>query len=56
YDLAGRRVAREQVAVGCDECVWRPAGAEGESLAPGVYIYRVEGREQQKAGKVVITE
>jgi len=54
YDLAGRRVAREQVAVGCDECVWRPAGAEGESLAPGVYVYSVEGQEQKKAGKIVI--
>jgi hypothetical protein len=34
--------------------VWRPAGAEGESLAPGVYLYRVEGQEQKKAGKIVI--
>ncbi|NIT35825.1 MAG: M28 family peptidase [candidate division Zixibacteria bacterium] len=54
YDLAGRRVAREQVAVGCDECLWRPAGRNGEALAPGVYLYRVEGREQKKAGKIVI--
>ncbi len=54
YDLAGRRVAREQVAGGRDECVWRPATPEGETLAPGVYIYRVEGREQKKAGKIVI--
>ncbi|NIT35824.1 MAG: M28 family peptidase [candidate division Zixibacteria bacterium] len=54
YDLAGRRVAREQVAVGCDECLWRPAGRNGEALAPGVYLYRVEGREQSKAGKIVI--
>jgi hypothetical protein len=54
YDLAGRRVAWEEVAAPSDECVWRPAGAEGESLAPGVYLYRVEGRGQKKAGKVVI--
>ena len=54
YDLAGRRVAREQVADGCDECVWRPATREGETLAPGVYLYRVVGREQKKAGKIVI--
>jgi photosystem II stability/assembly factor-like uncharacterized protein len=56
YDLAGRRVAREQVAGGCDECVWRPAGPDGESLAPGVYLYRVEGREQKEAGKVVVAK
>ncbi|NIT34879.1 MAG: M28 family peptidase, partial [candidate division Zixibacteria bacterium] len=56
YDLAGRRVAREQVAVGCDECVWRPATPEGEVLAPGFYIYRVEGRDQKKAGKVVVVK
>jgi len=56
YDLAGRRVAREQVAGGCDECVWRPATPEGEALAPGVYLYRVEGREQRKAGKVVVSK
>ncbi len=56
YDLAGRRVAREQVAVGCDECVWRPAAPEGETLAPGVYVYRVEGRGQREAGKVVVVK
>ena len=54
YDLAGRRVAREEVAAGCDACVWRPATPEGETLAPGVYLYRVEGQEQKKAGKIVI--
>ena len=56
YDLAGRRVAREEVAAGRDECVWRPATPEGETLAPGVYLYRLEGQEQEKAGKIVITE
>ena len=54
YDLAGRRIGREEVAAGCDECVWRPARPGGEALAPGVYLYRVEGQEQRKAGKVVI--
>ncbi len=54
YDLAGRRVARAGVAAGRDECVWRPATPEGEALAPGVYLYRVEGQEQEKAGKIVI--
>lgn len=54
YDLAGRRVGREEVSAGCDECVWRPATAEGETLAPGVYLYRVEGQEQKEAGKVVV--
>jgi len=54
YDLAGRRVAREQVAGGRDECVWRPAAPDGGTLAPGVYIYRVEGQEQKEAGKIVI--
>ncbi len=54
YDLAGRRIAREEVATGRDECVWRPARASGETLAPGVYLYRVEGQEQKEAGKVVV--
>ncbi|MEE9455817.1 MAG: M20/M25/M40 family metallo-hydrolase [bacterium] len=54
YDLAGRRVGREEVAAGRDECVWRPATAEGETLAPGVYLYRVDGQEQKKAGKIVV--
>jgi photosystem II stability/assembly factor-like uncharacterized protein len=56
YDLAGRRVAREQVAGGCDECVWRPTTPEGETLAPGVYVYRVEGQEQGEAGKIVVSK
>jgi photosystem II stability/assembly factor-like uncharacterized protein len=56
YDLAGRRVAREEVAAGCDECVWRPATPEGGTLAPGVYLYRVEGQEQKEAGKIVIAK
>ncbi len=54
YDLAGRRVAREEVAAGCDECVWRPARVGGEALSPGVYLYRVEGQGQREAGKVVV--
>jgi photosystem II stability/assembly factor-like uncharacterized protein len=54
YDLAGRRVAREVVAAGSDECVWRPATTEGETLAPGVYLYQVEGQKQKKAGKIVV--
>jgi photosystem II stability/assembly factor-like uncharacterized protein len=54
YDLAGRRVAREEVAAGCDACVWRPAGVGGEALSPGVYLYRVEGQGQREAGKVVV--
>ena len=53
YDLAGRRVAREEVVAGCDECVWRPAAG---AAAPGVYLYRVEGQEQKKAGKVVVVK
>jgi photosystem II stability/assembly factor-like uncharacterized protein len=48
YDLAGRRVARKEVAAGRDACVWSPATAEGETLAPGVYLYRVDGQEQKK--------
>jgi len=54
YDLAGRRVAREEVAAGRDACVWRPATPEGGTLAPGVYLYRLDGQEQEKAGKIVI--
>ncbi len=56
YDLAGRRVAREEVAAGRDACVWRPATPEGETLAPGVYLYRVEGQGQTEAGKVVVAK
>jgi photosystem II stability/assembly factor-like uncharacterized protein len=56
YDLAGRRIAREEVAAGCDEGVWSPAGDDGGTLAPGVYLYRVEGQEQKKAGKVVVVK
>ncbi|MEE9456611.1 MAG: M20/M25/M40 family metallo-hydrolase, partial [bacterium] len=56
YDLAGRRVGREVVAAGRDECVWRPAGPGGEALAPGVYLYRVKGQEQRKAGKIVVAK
>ena len=56
YDLAGRRVGREEVAAGRDECAWRPATPEGETLAPGVYLYRVEGQEQKEAGKIVVAK
>jgi hypothetical protein len=52
YDLAGRRVAREEVAAGRDAWEWNAAGG---GRAPGVYLYRVEGQEQKKAGKLVIT-
>jgi photosystem II stability/assembly factor-like uncharacterized protein len=55
YDLAGRRVAREDVAAGRDSCVWTPAD-DGGVLAPGVYLYRVDGREQRKSGKIVIAK
>ncbi len=54
YDLAGRRIGREEVAAGCDECVWRPAAPEGGTLSPGVYLYYVDGQEQKKAGKIVV--
>ncbi|MGD8717958.1 MAG: M20/M25/M40 family metallo-hydrolase [Candidatus Zixiibacteriota bacterium] len=54
YDLAGRRVARWDVAAGTDECAWCPAGSGEGALAPGVYVYRVEGVEQEKSGKIVI--
>ncbi len=56
YDLAGRRVGREEVAAGRDECVWRPAGPGDGALAPGVYLYRVNGQEQRKAGKIVVAK
>ncbi|UCH78094.1 MAG: M20/M25/M40 family metallo-hydrolase [Candidatus Coatesbacteria bacterium] len=56
YDLAGRRVAREEVAAGGDECCWEPAAAGGESVSPGVYLYRVEGQGQAETGKVVVVK
>jgi len=52
YDLAGRRVASAALASPTDEFVWRPGG---EALSPGVYLYRVEGQEQEESGKIVIT-
>jgi photosystem II stability/assembly factor-like uncharacterized protein len=54
YDLAGRRVAREEIAAGRDAWVWEPAGRGAP--APGVYLYRVSGRMQNEAGKIVITD
>jgi photosystem II stability/assembly factor-like uncharacterized protein len=56
YDLAGRRVGREEVATGSDECCWQPAAAAGEAVSPGVYLYRVEGQEQTETGKVVVVK
>ena len=55
YDLAGRRVGREEVAAGRDAWVWSPAAGDG-ALAPGVYLYRVEGQEQRKTGKIVVAK
>jgi photosystem II stability/assembly factor-like uncharacterized protein len=52
YDLAGRRVASAAVAA-TDEFVWRPGG---EALSPGVYLYRVQGRDQEETGKIVLTK
>jgi hypothetical protein len=56
YDLAGRRVAAWTVAAGRDSYVWTPAADDGGALAPGVYLYRVDGREQRKAGKIVVAK
>jgi len=53
YDLAGRRVARWEVPAGVNECCWRPNTA-GEDLAAGVYLYRVEGRDQREVGKLAV--
>jgi photosystem II stability/assembly factor-like uncharacterized protein len=53
YDLAGRRVASAAVAAATDAFVWRPGG---EALSPGVYLYRIEGREQEESGKIVISK
>lgn len=52
YDVAGRKVARADVAPGSEEYVWRPSAGRG--LAPGVYVYRVEGKDQREAGKLVV--
>jgi hypothetical protein len=53
YDVAGRKVARSVVAPGCEDYIWRPA-AGGETLAPGVYVYRVEGKDQLEVGRLVV--
>ncbi|MGD8717957.1 MAG: M28 family peptidase [Candidatus Zixiibacteriota bacterium] len=54
YDLAGRRVARWDVAAGTDEYSWRPATAGGGALAAGVYLYHVSGEGQEETGKIAI--
>ncbi len=56
YDISGRRVAAWTVEAGRDSCEWTPATAGGVTLTPGVYLYRVEGREQRKAGKIVVAK
>ncbi len=56
YDLAGRRVARAEVAAGRDAYTWRPAAVPGQTAAPGVYLYRVRGQGQREAGKVVVAK
>lgn len=53
YDVAGRKVARCDVAPGCEDYLWEPASG-GETLAPGVYVYRVEGKDQLEVGKLVV--
>lgn len=53
YDLAGRRVAYWEVAAGLDRTTWRPGDA-GASLAPGIYLYRLAGRDQRETGKFVL--
>jgi photosystem II stability/assembly factor-like uncharacterized protein len=53
YDVAGRKVARCVVPPGCEDYVWTPAGRGGR-LAPGVYVYRVEGEEQSEFGRLVV--
>ncbi len=54
YDLAGRRVAREDVPAGRETYVWQPVTDAGTPLTPGVYFYAVTGREQSKRGKLVV--
>ncbi|MGD8717954.1 MAG: M28 family peptidase [Candidatus Zixiibacteriota bacterium] len=50
YDLAGRRAAGWDVPAGTDEFSWRPE----DTIASGVYIYRVEGQGQTETGKIAI--
>jgi hypothetical protein len=54
YDLAGRRVARWDVAAGADEYSWRPATAGGGALAAGIYLYHVSGDGQEETGKIAV--
>ncbi|MGD8717960.1 MAG: M28 family peptidase [Candidatus Zixiibacteriota bacterium] len=54
YDVAGRRIASCEVPAGAEDFRWRPARPGGEPLGPGVYIYRVSGRDQLEVGKVVV--
>jgi photosystem II stability/assembly factor-like uncharacterized protein len=54
YDVAGRKVARFDVAPGCEDYVWEPASGR-EPLAPGIYVYRVEGKGQLEWGKLAVT-
>lgn len=54
YDVAGRKVVSAEVAAGVERFVWRPGRRDGGPLAPGVYVYRVLGKGQREAGKVVV--
>jgi photosystem II stability/assembly factor-like uncharacterized protein len=54
FDIAGRKIARCDVAPGCEDYVWKPAPRGGDALAPGVYVYRVEGKDQLRVGKLVV--
>ena len=53
FDLAGRRIASIEGRVGAP-LVWDGKGADGNLVAPGIYIYRVMNGRDRRDGKVVI--
>lgn len=56
YDMAGRRVrtlARESYPAGSNEITWDLTADDGRAIAPGVYIYRLEGAGETLSRRLV---
>ncbi len=55
FDALGREVARladaEMMNAGTQHLEWNPAG-----LPSGVYVYRVRWQDQERTGRVVLTQ
>ena len=57
YDLVGRKVAtlvEGELGAGTYTVLWQGAGADGEPLASGVYLYRLTAGEHAQARKMLL--